>query len=282
VRSVFLTSANCRLAATAVIVLAVVACNDDITRPPSIPTSATPAPRGGASHEVSIGDSPQTVALEMTVDPRDGSAALPTGTDLSIYGYRHRTVVKVTSSGTISWSSNYGSLDGSGYSDPGGNTSASWDNGVMDHFNNIIFPSGAGSSVFAYAAIVPGGGAATARPNGPSRRLLGVPEHDPNDIGNTNHVTCGRAPKDPCVSYSGSATVTFTRLEGSLVLSADSTASAPGSEVTVSAAASPVSVEGQTLLVDLDSVQWIPDPVGSGGIASDTIANCGYPTALSC
>ncbi len=90
-----------------------------------------------------------------------------------------------------------------------------------------------------------------------------------------NHIWCGLSGYPLCATFSGSGTITLTRLESSLNLIADSTNVGAGSTVRFTATASPAVVEGQTMPVQVDSSWWTPD-AGPAGEPTDTIGNCGF------
>lgn len=75
---------------------------------------------------------------------------------------------------------------------------------------------------------------------------------------------CGTQYSDPCYKYVGTGgSVSITPLQGTLMLNADSTTVSIGSKVRFWIDSSVV--EGKSLGIEVDSVNWTPDPESQGG-----------------
>jgi hypothetical protein len=199
----------------------------------------------------------------MVLNDTNGSGHVAPGTALPVYP--HRTWVKaVASGGVVTYNPTY----------PPGVAGGVQTIGLGDNVAlSVYYGSYGGNYLFStnpQYIYFPGG---PSEVTGFSRNPNAAPAV--TGIVDGQFYDCGPTKPTLCATYSGNpGTLTLTRLDASLHFVADSTTAAPGSVVTISALASPSTVEGQTMLVDVDSLKWTPDPVSSGGDSTDLAADC--------
>lgn len=245
---------------TMVACVAFVACRDLFVAPHQDQHAQTPVELkpGDANTTVYPKESPATVTMNLVINDTDGSGGVPSGWQAPTYPFT--TIVKAVAAGTITRTP----LSGLGSSvttyGPVGATGLAWTWGGL---NTVNFNDADTKYVtFQYQSA------------GVIGSSVNYPREWEQNFG-PNHIWCGLTGYPLCATFSGSRTITLTRLESSLNLVADSTNVAPGSTVTFTAKANPAVVEGQTIPVQVDSADWKPDGPPAGE-AYDSTMSCGF------
>jgi hypothetical protein len=243
--------------------IAFLACRDLFVAPPQsqqpqVPFGLKPGDR--ASTDAYPKESPATITIPLTISDTTGQGRMDSFTSPV---FTFTTVMKAVAEGNVTRTPNYSVLGGPTTYGPVGNTGMAWLDG-----QNVGNGAGFSDSATTYVRFAHGS-------RGLSASSTNYGAESELDFG-PGHLTCGPQYSMPlCVTYSGSRTVTLTRLESTLNFVADSMNVAPGSVVTFTAKANPAVVNGQTIPVEVDSADWTPDAAPYGE-AYDSTMSCGF------
>jgi hypothetical protein len=205
-------------------------------------------------------ESPATITIPITISDTNGKGDSPSFTSPV---FTFTTVMKAVADGNVTRTPNFSGITGPTTYGPVGNTGMAWLDGY-----NVGNGIGFNDSATTYPRFMHGS-------RGLSASSTNYGAESEQNFG-PNHVTCGPQYFAPlCATFSGSRTITLTRLDASLDFVADSTNVAPGSVVTFTAKANPAVVNGQTMPVEVDSADWKPDAPPYGE-AYDSTMSCGF------
>lgn len=240
-----------------VLVLIMLACNDNApVAPPAVmgdaPFASTP-PSNSVSPEDGPDDSPPSIGGQLSSpDPVYGTMS-SNSTGLRVH---YPTVYSISAGGgvsTINLINFVPPLPTSSYT-------------ATNHFG-VSWTSGSANN-----SITMGAGPLTlslrANDTVTSVWMVGGGQYqvDFGDIGGGERRSCGAAYGVWCQKYvGGPIDYQFTRPDASLTFSVDSGTVSTGSTVTFTAGASPDSVAQLPTPISFDTVSWIPDPDSSGG-----------------
>lgn len=244
------------LCAAGASVAVIAACSDDVSGPKAPHVRAlTPGSRASATVE-----SPASLTIPLTISDTNGKGDSRSFTSPV---FTFTTVMKAVAEGNVTRTPNYSGIAGPTTYGPVGNTAMAWLDGL-----NVGNGAGFSDSATTYVRFANGS-------HGLSASATNYGAESEQNFG-PDHITCGPQYAAPlCATFSGSRSITLTRLESSLNLIADSTNVAPGSVVRFTATANPAVVDGQTIPVEVDSSSWTPDgrPYGE---PNDTVSSCGF------
>jgi hypothetical protein len=243
-------------------IVAVVACNQDVT-----------TPRDGVSnqHEVSGStasrntvDSPDLTTITMTGPEADHGTA---STTVNVT-YPYRTIVNVRATGVINKTANqhlnwFYAAHPSGTQSffPAGDATLVWMYQGTGGGYSPTATSSSDSSGSGYIALEAGTTLTTGQRNYKANEVAS------GECGPSNcYIYCGGFYPPNCFTFSGNAgAITVQRASANMVLTVDSTTVSTGSSVTFFVRPDVATISGLTTPYQIDTAAWTPDPDSLGG-----------------